>query len=824
MTMSQARGPEQEDSRSRSTTIPSQQRSAPAERPEGSGSPRRPLRICVVSCEFLGPFRNGGIGTCYTRLAELLNEAGHDVTLLYTQGRHSHTEPIEHWIRVYRRRGIRFVPLPESTITISSNTHELGISYRVSVWLSEHDGFDVVHFPEFGGLGYYSVLGQRQGLMFRQTTSVVGLHASAQWVRVASQQLSHSEKDLEADFIERRSAELADVVWSPSQYMVDWVRAHGWDLRNRTHIQPCIGPPASGPGAEGPVREIVFFGRQEVRKGLLLFLDTIDHLARSLEDRRPEDLVVTILGKPTLIAGRDSGEIIRRRAERWPFPLHVLPDRDPEQALNYLRGEGRLAVMPSLVENSPSAVLECLICRIPFLASRIGGTPELIATQDVDRVCFDPEPRSLAKRLRRALREGQAPARLAFDPEENCRQWVRWHERLVGQGRGAAAPGRAAGGHPDAAAPSVSVCIAHYNRPHLLRQALDSIVAQLEPPLEVIVVDDGSPAPVQPELEAIARDYDFPGRGWRLIRQENRFLGAARNRAVAEAKGDYLLFMDDDNVARPHEIAALIRVARQTGADVLTCLGDTFESGHAPGIHVASDWRWLASGPNQPMSLLYNTFGDANALIRRAAFLEVGGYTEDYGVGHEDWELYARLMLKGYKLEYIPEALFWYRWSTPGCLQTSTPLQRNFLRSLRPHRDLIPEAYHAFFEMCIGQSLVNRGLLCRNEPAPPPPPVPTPAPPWPLRYRLVDGLNARLKRLTYLHRAGKASIQSLLHLRRRILDGRSIRSEELSPAGAGAAGGLQSRLAPQPASGASGLLRNRRTPWADREASTLRRT
>jgi glycosyltransferase involved in cell wall biosynthesis len=779
-----------------------------------------------VSEEFLGPFRMGGIGTAYTKLGEALCEAGHDVTFLYTSGRDTHTEPIEHWIRVYRRRGIRFVPLPERPIPIACDTHLLAVPYRVYLWLREHDGFDVVHFPEYGGPGYYSVLAQRQGLMLRQATTVVGFHGSWKWARFANQWISSREWDLEADFIERRSAELADIVWSPGRYMLDWARQQGYDLQGRCHIQPYVVSIPQGPDRRhsgmGTIREIVFFGRQEVRKGLFVFLDAIDRLAAMREPHYLDGLSVTILGRSLSIDGRQAEQIVWARSRSWPFLTRVLSDCDRDQAIEYLLGEGRLAVIPSIVENYPNAVLECLAFQIPFLTSRVGSIPEQIHADDLDRVCFDPEPRSLAKRLRRALREGQAPARLAFDPEENCRQWVRWHERLVGQGRATASPHRAAAGLPEAAAPSVSVCIAHYNRPHLLRQALDSIVAQLEPPLEVIVVDDGSPAPVQPELAAIARDYDFPGRGWRLIRQENRYLGAARNRAAAEARGEYLLFMDDDNVAKPHEIATLGTVARRTGADILTCLGDTFEGEHAPGVHVAPDWQWLFTGANRPMSLLYNPFGDANALIRRAALLEVGGYTEDYGLGYEDWELYAAMILRGYKLEFVPEALYWYRFSTVG-MNRSTPVHRSFLRTLRPHLAAIPGPYHAFFEMCIGQSLLSRGRLGRNEPVPPPPPVPALAPPWPLRYRLADGLNARLKRFSYLHRAGKTTIQGLLHLRRRMIPGRTIRPPELSGSNAATSGDRQARLAHHSAPGASGLPRGSRNLAANCEDSSVTR-
>src|SRR5208337_2566180 len=105
--------------------------------------PARPLRISIVSSEFLGPFRNGGVGTAYTKLAELLCEAGHDVTLLYTNGRFTVAEPIEHWVADFRKRGIALVPLPDSPVQLCSASPNTSVSHRVYLWLRDNDRFDM---------------------------------------------------------------------------------------------------------------------------------------------------------------------------------------------------------------------------------------------------------------------------------------------------------------------------------------------------------------------------------------------------------------------------------------------------------------------------------------------------------------------------------------------------------------------------------------------------------------------------------------------------------------------------------------------------------
>ncbi len=73
--------------------------------------PSRAPRICIASYEMVGPNRNGGIGTAYFSLASALAEAGHNVTVLYLQGKYSEDGSIEDWKSFYRKRGIELVPL-----------------------------------------------------------------------------------------------------------------------------------------------------------------------------------------------------------------------------------------------------------------------------------------------------------------------------------------------------------------------------------------------------------------------------------------------------------------------------------------------------------------------------------------------------------------------------------------------------------------------------------------------------------------------------------------------------------------------------------------
>src|SRR5262249_24996565 len=151
-----------------------------------------------------------------------------------------------------------------------------------------------------------------------------------------------------------------------------------------------------------------------------------------------------------------------------------------------------------------------------------------------------------------------------------------------------------------------------------------------------------------------------------------------------QARGEYLLFMDDDNYARPHEISTLVAVAQRTGADIVSTFMDLFEGDEPPSEGQKPCCRWLFAGLDTMAGIARNCYGDANALVRRSVFFALDGFTEDRGVTHEDWEFFARAMLHGYRLEVVPEALFWYRLAPGSMIRTTSP-QANYARSLRPY-------------------------------------------------------------------------------------------------------------------------------------------
>lgn len=193
----------------------------------------------------------------------------------------------------------------------------------------------------------------------------------------------------------------------------------------------------------------------------------------------------------------------------------------------------------------------------------------------------------------------------------------------------------------------VSVIIPTYNRASTLRRTVDSALAQTYQPLEVIVVDDGS---TDGTLEVL-RSY---GDRIHAITQPNGGPSAARNTGAKAANGEWLAFLDSDDVWRPEKIGRQVRMAADQVRKIDCCMANAAiineDGSHGPTTFDVSgvgtrrpDGYWL-----NPAALFASRFILFNqvALIRREAFVRVGGFNPELRL-LEDHDLAFRLALGG---------------------------------------------------------------------------------------------------------------------------------------------------------------------------------
>jgi glycosyltransferase involved in cell wall biosynthesis len=473
-----------------------------------------PRRVAIVSAQLLGvEHGSGGVGAATAFLAIALARMGHDVRVLYIKEELPRPMDAE-WARRYADAGVAIRHLP--SLDVPAEPARFTRLRRVELALRA-DPPDVVIAHEYGGPAYFALRLRRLGLAFDQTAFVTYCHGTGPWVkevtgnaRIRPEMIAHTP-------IEQAAVELADVVVSPSGYMLDWMRGKGWRLPD-SRVIPLVTratamdePLSEAPQTDDrPVERLVFFGRLENIKGVEPFVRGLNALPPELL----EGVELEFFGGAT--SAWDPDRVVRLMSE---WTMRALQDvsfqtgLDQEQALARLRTPGTLAVIPSLAENSPNVVYECLEGRIPFLASAVGGIGELVAAEDRDRVLFPPTAEGIATALQRALvvPGSLRPVRPAFDGADILRAWGDVVAMQAGR-------------------------VAH----------------ELERPTVDVVVDDDA-------LEA--QSYE----------RVNVIRAATRDEGLRAATADWVIFLDGGDVPEPDLVDVLVRAQAASGADVVSC-------------------------------------------------------------------------------------------------------------------------------------------------------------------------------------------------------------------------------------------------------------
>lgn len=636
-------------------------------------------RICLVTEELSGVGGSGGIGAAFYELALLLAARGAYVDVLYCPVAPLPDSETERLQAKFAEKAIKLGFLDERAWIEGPASYEKR-AYAVLRQLEQASvPYDYIHFHDYKGLGCFAVDAKRQGLALRDCVLVVQLHGPTRWTIEANRAFFTHEDQLKIDRLERIAIAGADYVVSPSAYLVEWLREAGYALppaqRVRVLKNVCSEIVRETELARvprdsdaGPVTDLVLFARHEDRKGFAVFCDALDRLDEFLARR---NIIVTFMGKLGLVDSQPSGVYLLDRSKAWSFNYRIRSGYDRTTAAAYFGGlASPLAVVPSPFENSPYTVLEAVALGVPLVSSNAGGGRELLEP-DYPGLCEIDAP-SLAARIRESVEQGLSAPRAAQSLAQIENAWLAFHR----ESRPQAPP-------PSSARPKVALAITHHERPAKLVEAVISAARQSYPNLDLIVVDDGSRTPET--LEALEQLESFLARmGARLIRRENGYLGAARNTALAATDAEYICFLDDDDYAFPQLIETLLQAALATGADVVNCFNCFMPEVHRSEIiarlgQVERKVAYVPIGGPLSVAVTENVLGAATALIRTDTLRALGGYTELKGVGHEDYELFLRMLQAGKRIEIVPRPLYFYEVGRPSML-SRTSMVRNFRR------------------------------------------------------------------------------------------------------------------------------------------------
>ncbi|HEY8600249.1 MAG TPA: glycosyltransferase [Thermomicrobiales bacterium] len=212
--------------------------------------------------------------------------------------------------------------------------------------------------------------------------------------------------------------------------------------------------------------------------------------------------------------------------------------------------------------------------------------------------------------------------------------------------------------------PTVSVIIPVYNGARYLTEAIESVLAQTDPPLEIIVVDDGS----TDGSAAIAAAFPAV----HLISQPNRGVATARNVGIAAARGELIAFLDQDDLWLPGKLHAQVarhvaepqlgytrthqRLLIEEGVDPSSWIGPALHTDHPSGI--PSSW-----------------------MVRASLFTRIGGFDSRY-VTASDGDWLFRAKDAGIPAAILPETFVLWRIHRDNQSWAINMLQREFLSAV----------------------------------------------------------------------------------------------------------------------------------------------
>lgn len=605
---------------------------------------KKELNILVIADELVCKNPKGGIGTYNGHLIRFLQSKGHHVSVLCLDdiAKLDKTQ----LQKIYPK--ITFIDLPKWVGPKFLNKEKnIQDSYKIYHFLKDQS-YDVIFFADYQGFGYYLTEAKQQGIAFEKTLLVGTLHGPSEWLDSLNASLIEKRHTLLNYYIEKQSIENCDLVHVLTPFFEKRIQEEmGWTLPRSVYTFPAFLSILNTipPFQHCPIKEIIFIGRPNRNKGFDLFTKMI----QTIQKNTPEilkDIQITFIAPYSIKTFQKNNPDLKNQ-------IRHIRNFKPDDIIQYVTDPSRLVVLTSRGETYGYVQAEVLYHGAKFIGLNNGSLGDMIVSDDIDKVLVPSlNISALTEKLTEVLKTSTVlQARPKYDAIALQNGYDRFNNLIIEkyhqlQKTIHTIPTKQ---------PLISVCMAHYNRPEKLLDALKSLKKQDYKNFEVIVVDDGSSTENKKKLKDSVEPY-LNENGWKIFYQKNKYLSAARNHAASHAKGEWLLFMDDDNLALPNELSALYKIAHNTKAEIVTANRYVAFKDMTSLTHIKLDFTsaFVANVDGE------NCIGDANSLISKKAFHKIGGWYDEYGFGFSDQKLFIDAAAKGIKRVVSVEPLFIY--------------------------------------------------------------------------------------------------------------------------------------------------------------------
>lgn len=613
---------------------------------------------CFVTTE-LAPFTKGGIGVLLSNLLKHYNSTASSFAVLYAGETKIDKLAFEvHYpnARLYDVKGLllnqKFKPsLPDWAFT--SHPFHL-LSYKVSLALQtlKEEGiqFDIIEFPDWGGLAFCALQDKLLGRL-GEATIAVRLHSTDSILRPWQPSQGAESSSVLAD-IERKALRDADKIIA---HLPTIAKANAefygfddaWHKRVKIEMPPVYVDSITrteqeSRSANSPCRNIVFSSKIQELKRTSVFVRACVGFFR----RHPDfDGKAIILAAPT---DDDYSERVRRLIPADLGDKFSFISNADNQTRNSLI-KGSVCVFPAPYESFCLAAYEASMMGATILLN--GNNPAFAAsTPWKDRencLKFSGTISSLIDSLTEALRPHFSLKSVVVEPEPN--------PYFLGSSSVAERNER----RLRAETPIVSVIIPYFNMGLYVLDTLESILCSSYASIEILLVDDASTDAVSLDVLRLIETSERFSDVTMIRLAGNRGLSGARNEGIRYANGKYVLPLDADDLIHPDFISiGVMALERNDSYDFVVPQTAFFEDpSRLPNLSIV-DYAVFV-GEAGYSGLYNNRHSTATSLVRKIVF-DANKYDENMD-SYEDWDFYSQAVSQGRRFIVTNEVYFYYR-------------------------------------------------------------------------------------------------------------------------------------------------------------------
>ena len=668
------------------------------------------MKYWILTTEFPPQF-GGGIGTyCFQWSQLLMKQQAETTVFLLNKSISGYRETQYEGIKVVEFSAY----LAQSSSFLGFET-SVGLSFEkiISVYIEKVGAPDWIESQEYNGLAYFILQKKHLGYaLYKDVKVVINCHCPSflafEFNHVNTFQLPY----FWIGEMERFCLKAADICISPSQYLVDIMLKRYPNLERKFIIlknpfdTEKITTAASGNVSE----EVMFYGKLSPIKGILELLKAFSQIWEE-----GHSCSLNLVGDEYYYyhaAGTTMGKYIRGKYEKYirkgSLKLHgaISPDK-----LSKILENARFVVVPSTFDNFPYAVLEIMARKKLVVASDSGGHCEILRNKE-NGLIYKSGNISELKRV--ILQTFALPSETVTKMVESAAQSVRifcdpidYYNKKI-QVLKEYQPA-AAINFPFLTTPSpkltvdtdrgqgglLSVVIPFFNMGKFIEETIKSIRASIYRDIEIIIVDDGSN---DSESLSILKELGADP-GIRVIKQENKGLAWARNTGAAQARGEFLAFLDADDIVNSNYYSFSLNILKEK-----------------QNVHFVGCWvryfgesanSWPAFTPEAPYLLFHNMINSSGLVYRRQSFVRYGLNDPQFIYGMEDYDSVISLVENGMGGVVIPEQWFMYR-------VRKDSMARSFNESNMSYSYCLLAEKHKYFFSTFAAEITN--LLTANGP------------------------------------------------------------------------------------------------------------